>query len=33
MDMSLLSLQVLVDLGAYDEALEILDRLNVPGHR
>ena len=32
MDMSLLSLQVLVDLGEYDEALEILDRLNVPGH-
>ena len=32
MDMSLLSLQVLVDLGAYDEALEIFDRLNVPGH-
>ena len=31
-DMSLLSLQVLVDLGAFDEALEIFDRLNVPGH-
>jgi tetratricopeptide (TPR) repeat protein len=31
-DMSLLSLQVLLDLGAYDEALEIFDRLNVPGH-
>ena len=29
--MSLLSLQVLLDLGAYDEALEIFDRLNVPG--
>jgi len=29
--MTLLSLQVLMDLGAYDEALEIFDRLNVPG--
>jgi class 3 adenylate cyclase/tetratricopeptide (TPR) repeat protein len=31
-DMTLLSLQVLVDAGAYDEALEIFHRLNVPGH-
>ena len=31
MDMSLLSLQVLVDVGKYDEALDIFDRLNVPG--
>ena len=29
--MTLLSLQVLMDMGAYDEALEIFDRLNVPG--
>jgi len=30
-DMSLLSLQVLVDIGAYDEALDIFDGLNEPG--
>jgi class 3 adenylate cyclase/tetratricopeptide (TPR) repeat protein len=31
MGMTLLSLQLLRDMGAYDEALEIYDRLNVPG--
>jgi class 3 adenylate cyclase/tetratricopeptide (TPR) repeat protein len=31
-DMSLLSLQVLADIGAYDEALDIFDRLNEPGN-
>ena len=30
-DMSLLSLQVLVDIGAHDEALDIFDGLNEPG--
>jgi tetratricopeptide (TPR) repeat protein len=29
--MTLLSLQVLLDMGAWDDALEIFDQLNVPG--
>jgi tetratricopeptide (TPR) repeat protein len=32
LDMSLLSLQVLVDMGAYDEALDIFEGLNEPGN-